>query len=223
MTTLSLQARQDFLEKDAKVGDPLKGIAEFVWNALDADASDVKVELVKNDLGGISAIQIVDDGHGISRERADHDFANLGDSIKRNLARTRTLERAVHGKEGRGRLKFFSIARLAKWHTVYEEDGVRQALDLTIQANNLEHCEVTDPQATGAATGTVVELVSLKEPFDRLDSTDAFREFSTIFAPYILQYPTVQISFNGFTIDPRITINKDVDIPQKPIVWNSMK
>lgn len=218
MTTLSLQARQDFLEKDAKLGDPIKGIAEFVWNALDADATEVKVELIRNDLGGITAIRIVDDGHGISRERADHDFANLGDSIKRKMAKTRTHERAVHGKEGRGRLKFFSIARLAKWHTVYEDNSSRHALELTIQANNLEHCELTDPLATQAATGTVVELNGLKETFDRLGSTDAFREFSTIFAPYILQYPTVRISFNGFAIDPRITIHKDFDIPQKPII-----
>ncbi|MGE4302747.1 MAG: ATP-binding protein [Novosphingobium sp.] len=218
MTTLSLQARQDFLEKDARVSDPLKGIAEFVWNALDADAGTVQVELVKNDLGGITAIRIVDDGHGISRERADHDFANLGDSIKRKMSRTRTHERAVHGKEGRGRLKFFSITRLAKWHTVYEEGEKRFAFDLTIQSNNLEHCEMTDAVETDAPTGTIVELVNPKEPFDRLGSSDAFREFSTIFAPYILQYPTVQISFNGFTIDPRITIHKEVDLPQKPIV-----
>jgi len=114
MTTLSLQARQDFLEKDAKVSDPIKGIAEFVWNALDADATNVKVELGKNDLGGITTVRIADDGHGISRERADHDFANLGDSIKRKMAKTKTHERAVHGKEGRGRLKFFSIARRAR-------------------------------------------------------------------------------------------------------------
>lgn len=218
MTTLSLQARQDFLEKDAKVSDPIKGIAEFVWNSLDADASTVGVEVVKNDLGGITAIRIVDDGHGISRKRADHDFANLGDSIKRKMAKTRIHERAIHGKEGRGRLKFFSIARIAKWSTVYDEDGKRFALELTIQANNLEHCEVSDPVPTEVSTGTVVELSSLKEPFDRLASTDAFREFSTVFAPYILQYPNVRISFNGFAVDPRVTIHKAHDIPQKPVI-----
>ena len=191
MTTLSLQARQDFLEKDARVSDSLKGIAEFVWDALDADAGAVQVELVKNDIGGITAIRIVNDGHGILRERADHDFANLGDSIKRKMSRTRTHERAVHGKEGRGRLKFFSITRLAKWHTVYEDGEKRFAFDLTIQSNNLEHCELTDATETDAPTGTVVELISPKEPFDRLGSSDAFREFSTIIAPYILQYPSV--------------------------------
>jgi hypothetical protein len=33
MTKLSLQAKQDFLEKEASTRDPIKGIAEFVWNA----------------------------------------------------------------------------------------------------------------------------------------------------------------------------------------------
>lgn len=218
MTTLSLQAKQDHLEKQAIVRDPIKGIAEFVWNALDADATEVRVELVKNDLGGITAIRIVDNGHGISRERADQDFQNLGASHKRRVVRTRTYERAIHGKEGRGRLKFFSIARHAQWHSVAEVNGTRQALTLSIQANNLENCELSDSIETSAATGTAVELSSLKETFDHLDSTDAFRQFSTIFAPYILQYPDVHVFYNKFEIDPRITIHKMHDIPQRPVV-----
>ncbi|HYG28705.1 MAG TPA: ATP-binding protein [Allosphingosinicella sp.] len=218
MTALSLQARQDFLEKDAQTRDPMKGIAEFVWNSLDADATQVNVELVRNDLGGIAAVRISDDGHGISKERADHDFGNLGDSIKRKVARTRTHERAIHGKEGRGRLKFFSIARTATWRTVYEEGEGRFVLTLEVQANNLERCEVSEPVPTEAEVGTTVELAPLKEAFDSLGSADAFRQFSTIFAPYILQYPNVRISFNGFEVDPRVTIHRTHDIPQGAVV-----
>lgn len=218
MTTLNLQAKQDFLEKEASIRDPIKGIAELVWNALDADAAEVYVELVKNELGGITSIRVIDDGDGISQERAYQDFQNLGASHKRRAVKTRRHERAVHGKEGRGRLKFFSIARQAKWQTVAEVDGKRQALTLTIQANNLENCELSDPTETEESTGTMVELSPLKETFDSLASTDAFRQFSTVFAPYVLQYPDVRIVYNGFEVDPRITIHKMHDIPQRPII-----
>lgn len=217
MATLSLQAKQDFLEKEASTRDPIKGVAEFVWNALDADATEVRVELIKNDLGGITALRISDNGHGISPERADHDFGNLGDSHKRRAIKTRTHERAVHGKEGRGRLKFFSLARQARWKTVSETDGKRLALTLTIRADNLETCELSDSVVTNDAAGTIVELSPLKETFDELGSTDAFRKFSTIFAPYNLQYPGVHIFYNDFEVDPRVTIHKMHDIPQAAI------
>lgn len=218
MTTLNLQARQDHLERDAQVRDPVKGIAEFIWNSLDADANEVRVELLKNELGGITAIRIVDDGHGITKGRADHDFGNLGDSAKRRIVRTRTHERAVHGKEGRGRLKFFSIAQQAKWSSVYEEDAKRHAVAMTIHANKLERCEVSGPEPTTGPVGTTVDLTWLKEPFDALGGAEAFLQVSTIFAPYILQYPGVRISYNGFEVDPRLTIRHDHDIPQEPVV-----
>lgn len=221
MTILSLQAKQDFLEKDASTRDPIKAIAEFVWNALDADATEVRVTLDKNGLGGITAIKIEDNGHGISPERADHDFGNLGASHKRTESKTQSLERAVHGKEGRGRLKFFSLARRAKWTSVAAVDGRRVALSLTIQANNLEKCDRSDTSETDAPTGTAVELAPLKDTLDVLDGTDAFRQFSTIFAPYILQYPGVRIIYNTFEVDPRITIHRTHDIPQSPIVCPS--
>lgn len=218
MTILSLQAKQDFLEKDASTRDPIKAIAEFVWNALDADATEVRVDLEKNALGGIVSIRISDNGHGISPERADHDFGNLGASHKRTAAKTQILERAVHGKEGRGRLKFFSLAGRARWRSVSEAGGRRLELSLTIQANNLENCDRADAVETDAPTGTVVELAPLKEAFDVLDSADAFRQFSTIFAPYVLQYPDVRIFYNKFEVDPRITIHRAHDIPQAKVV-----
>jgi DNA topoisomerase VI subunit B len=218
MTILRLQAKQDALEKEASTRDPIKGIAEYVWNALDADATLITVKLEKNDLGGIVAIRVSDNGHGISQERADQDFSNLGGSLKRTTFKTRSLERAIHGKEGRGRLKFFSLARQARWLSISEIEGKRSALTLTIQANNLENCDRSDPVETSDDVGTIVELSSLKEPFDSLDTPEAFRQFSTIFAPYVLQYPDVHISFNEFEVDPRITIHRTHDIPQSPVV-----
>ena len=218
MTILSLQASQDFLEKDASSRYPVKAIAEFVWNALDADATEVRVELRKNALGGIIAITISDNGHGITEARADHDFSRLGASHKRSAAKTQSLERAIHGKEGRGRLKFYSLARQARWNTVSENAGKRLALVLTIQASNLENCDKAEAIETSAETGTVVELAPLKETLDSLDGPDAFREFSTIFSPYVMQYPDAKIYFNDFEVDPRITIHRTQDIPQSPIV-----
>ncbi|MGH7155403.1 MAG: ATP-binding protein, partial [Acetobacteraceae bacterium] len=73
MTTFSLFAKQDYLEKVAKTADPIKAVSEFVWNSLDADATIVSVEFGTNGLGGIEEIIIRDNGSGITHTRARHD------------------------------------------------------------------------------------------------------------------------------------------------------
>ncbi|PJI55923.1 hypothetical protein CTI14_00810 [Methylobacterium radiotolerans] len=112
MAILELKAQHDALQKIATTRDPLKALAEFVWNALDADATEVSVEFSRNALSGVTGILIRDNGTGITRERALADYENLGASWKRRSQRTRS-NRVLHGKEGQGRLRFFSVAQRA--------------------------------------------------------------------------------------------------------------
>lgn len=220
MTTLNLHAKQDFLERDAAIRDPIRALAEFVWNALDADATKVEVILERNDLGGLSAIRIVDNGNGISAKSATHDFGNLGDSWKRGTHRTALLGRAIHGKEGRGRLRFFSLAQRARWFTTTKtnlapvEGPEFSSRTIEIHSKSLERCEVveaSEPAAT--ATGTSVILTVLKDTFDELSTPHAYRQLSTLFAPYVLQYPDAEIWYNGIKVDPAITIHRWQDLP----------
>lgn len=217
MTTLNLLAKQDFLEREAGSRDPIKAISELVWNGLDADATEIRVIFERNALGGIAAIKVVDNGHGIAPDRAEHDFSNLGDSWKRQAHRT-SSGRAIHGKEGRGRLRFFSLAQRAQWHTTYAGEEGLASQRLEIHSKSLERCEVGQlPGAAADATGTTVELTSLKDTFDWLITPDAFRQFSTIFAPYILQYPNAKIWWNGFDVDPDVTIDRWKDLPHRVV------
>lgn len=218
MTTLNLQAKQDFLERDAATRDPIRAIGEFVWNALDADATKVQVTLERNDLGGLSAIRIIDNGSGIAASSAQRDFGNLGDSWKRGTHRT-GLGRAIHGKEGRGRLRFYSLAQRARWITTTPCEEGLSSRTLEIHAKSLERCEVTEAAAPlSQEAGTTVILDMLKSTFDALSTSDAYRQFSTLFAPYVLLYPNAEIYFNTFKVDPDITIYRWQDLP--PMVVN---
>jgi hypothetical protein len=213
MTTLNLQAKQDFLERDAATRDPVRALAELVWNALDADATRIEVILERNDLGGLTAIRVTDNGSGISAASAEHDFGNLGDSWKRDAHRT-GRGRAIHGKEGRGRLRFYSLAQRARWFTTTNSDDGLSSRTLEIHAKSLERCEVVEADApAGEAPGTTVLLTMLKDTFDALSSPDAYRQFSTLFAPYVLQYPNAEIWFNTFKVDPDVTIHRWHDLP----------
>lgn len=216
MTTLSLHAKQDFLEREASGRDPIKAISELVWNGLDADATNIRVVFEQNALGGVTAIKVIDDGEGITPERAETDFANLGASWKRSKHKTAS-GRAIHGKEGRGRLRFFSLAQRAQWHTTSLVDGALVSQHLEIHSKSLDRCIVEAVNVARDATGTTVELTSLKEKFDWLLTPDAFRQFSTVFAPYLLHYPSTKIWWNGFDVDPKITIDRWEDLPHRSI------
>jgi Histidine kinase-, DNA gyrase B-, and HSP90-like ATPase len=204
----------------ASTRDYVKAVSEFVWNALDADAKRTSVELERNALGGLESIIIRDNGSGISKERAEHDFESLGESWKLTRARTPILSRAIHGKEGQGRLRFFSLARRAHWDTVYEQNGKLIKLSIDIDADRLDTSNVSDPTPAdaNAETGTIVQLGPLKETFDWLTGDEARSEFDSIFAPYILQYPDAEIVYDGKAVDPKRTIERSHEFPKQAII-----
>lgn len=219
MTILNLAAKQDHLEKVARTSDPIKAISEFVWNALDADATEVAVTFVRNPLGGMQEIRISDNGTGISRNRGEKDFANLGESWKREKRKTVKLQRALHGKEGRGRLRFYSLSEHAVWNSTFHQSGKLFDLTIKIAAGALEKSDLSEAQPSEKTeTGTVVELIRLKNTFDWLGSKEARLQFTTLFAPYILQYPNLNLSYDGHRIDPGETIAHEHEFPKLTVV-----
>jgi uncharacterized small protein (DUF1192 family) len=220
MLVLTLKAKHDHLLKVATTRDPIKAISEFVWNALDADATEISVNLLRNALGGLVAIAISDNGIGIARTRAEHDFESLGESWKLKAHRTPNLNRAIHGKEGKGRLRFYSLAQRARWKTVYAEQERRYRLTIEINADSLATSSVSEPEPAPDDTplGTGVELSPLKHTFDWLTSEEARAEFNATFAPYVLQYPGTVIFYDGHPVEPQKTIDRSHQFVTQPII-----
>ena len=220
MTVLTLKAKNDYLQKVAGTRDFVKAISEFVWNALDADATEVSVDLVRNALGGLNSIIVRDNGTGITSERAAHDFESLGELWKLKTTHTPVLSRAIHGKEGQGRLRFFSLARFARWDSVYAEGGNRFRLKIEIDADYLQISNVSEPVPVEVTepTGTIVELAPLKDTFDWLTSDAARSDFDATFAPYILQYPQTTIIYDGQRVNPERIVDRSYEFPSQPII-----
>ncbi len=125
---------------------PLTAITELIWNALDADATNVRVALVENELQGIVEIRVEDDGHGMTHERAVERFQSLGGSWKR-LAGSSPGGRVLHGREGRGRFRAAGLGSRVLWHTVAADpaDASRNlAFDVEMRVSDLSHVEITD-------------------------------------------------------------------------------
>ncbi|MFE9500515.1 ATP-binding protein [Streptomyces collinus] len=65
----------------------ITAVAELVWNALDANATEVDVELRRSSMQAITDVVVSDNGHGMSPERARTAFQAYGTTWKT----TRTL------------------------------------------------------------------------------------------------------------------------------------
>ena len=111
---------------------PESAIAEIAWNAFDADATEVDVLVEKNALDGIDAISITDNGTGIIPGSDSHDFEHLGGSWKAKKQKTRTKGRILHGKNGQGRFRVFSLGRKVVWDTTYQAEGAKETFSYTI-------------------------------------------------------------------------------------------
>ncbi|MEO0852446.1 MAG: ATP-binding protein [Cyanobacteria bacterium J06648_11] len=200
-----VEVQGDHLEKLASAR-PIQALAELVWNALDADATDVRIEVQSTDLG-MQSIAVRDNGHGIPHEDVAKLFGKLGGSWKASGSRSKTKSRMLHGKEGRGRLKALALGRVADWRVVHGDRDKRVRYTISLIRENLIDVRVTEPVAVeNTTTGVEVRITELHRDFRSLESDTAVQELSEIFALYLSDYPDVSISLNSERLDPNKAI-----------------
>lgn len=232
VTKISVDVKEDHL-RGLVHAEPLAGLSELVWNALDAEAKTVTVKLLQNSLGSLDEIIVEDDGHGMTYGDALAAFGSLGGSWKLNTTRSRSGTRHLHGQDGKGRWRAFSLGDRVEWESVAEAPGgERERIRLSGGADNLHEYELSDPVATGDETGTTVKItVGAKTP-DKLLADQAADDLSARFALYLEQYPVVKIVFRGLRLDPSgsqtYRADYDLSVPAEPpdatltvIEWNS--
>lgn len=192
----------DHLQKLASVKKPIIAIEELVWNALDADATEVSVEVKSNKLGGVELIQIIDNGTGFSIERCKETFGLVGDSPKKRAHRS-PGGRVLHGREGQGRLKAFGIAAHVRWTSTYREENQLQTIQVEIDDKSLKKCEVRKLDTSPRSTGVQVELTGLVADLASLSAVDfPIQELGRRLALYLRQYPVISLQYNKRLIDP---------------------
>jgi hypothetical protein len=203
MATMRLRVELDktFLERLRT--SPRKAISELMWNALDADAEMIKVDLGVNEVGGVTTITVTDDGHGMTADEARQGFGRLGGSWKAAASETRSKRRALHGREGRGRFLAAKIAGRARWMSVARStDGEHRKTVVEIYRRTLDDVEIRDEGTTDEPTGTVVMLSDFDAPPTGLGGSAVADRLTGEFALYLTKYP-VKLTYDGFAIDPK--------------------
>lgn len=202
---IHVDAKPDHLASLAR-GKPVSALAELIWNALDADADRVRIGVTDNDLGNPVAIEVVDNGLGITLDEAERAFGSLGGSWKRDHRVTVHSNKKMHGRNGKGRFKGFALGHDVEWDSVYL-DGNDASLQLVIKgrSDRLQDFEIGKVRSAPVARsrGTRVRIDNMPEPFGVLSSDgSAARQLAETFALYLRNYPATQIIYRGERIDP---------------------
>src|SRR6266568_3369598 len=176
MAELVLQASDDLIARLAHESDPIKAVIELIWNAIDAEAWEVAVKIERGpELGGIIALHVEDDGHGISVDEVESAFGRIGDSWKRHSERSKNDIRAMNGTMGEGRLRAFALGGLLK--TQFEEietNGCTEGLKKRVKwppiigEKDLPGLEGRNRTLDGSADGTDLVIVFV---FTRVEFT----------------------------------------------------
>lgn len=179
---------------------PLAAISELIWNAYDADATEVRVELEKGQLTELGSILVIDNGTGIPHDTIEDSFKKLGGSWKRAGAKT-TGGRAVHGEKGQGRFKAFSLGGSVAWTSNH---GGR-CFTIFGQKSNLKNFEVSEPVAT-SSQGCTVTIRDVIKDFEIWAANGFADRVRDVFALQLYDDPSFSIIYDGVAVDAREAI-----------------
>lgn len=207
----------DYLQQLSRC-HPHVGIAELVWNAMDAEPTRVDVWLRDSPLGGIEKIVVVDDGEGIDVTRVDEAFGHLGQSWKK-FTKTTTSGRPLHGQHGRGRFRACTLGRICTWDTVNRAvDGKAHAFTVTINTDRIKDVEILDIKPATQKTGTTVTVSELTQPKSRSFADEAVVDHLTEhFGHFLLSYPAISIRVNGTALNPEALIAHQEELPPQSV------
>lgn len=213
---LHLEADDDHVQRLAHEGELVRAVVELIWNALDAEADNVAVALVRDEMDAIVRTTVTDDGHGISIDELPSTFGRIGGSWKRLVSKTKNDKRGLHGERGEGRLRGFALGSRVEWSSVCA-DTAGQLRRVEVRGSTQHrHVFLWDVEAalSGAATGTVVTAYNeTQKSLGKLESENAVPVLRSHFAPALMNEEGLTITYDGATLDPRDEIESESEMP----------
>lgn len=213
-----VQVERDHLKKLA-TAKPIQALSELIWNALDADATRVDVEIESDDIA-MKSVTVKDNGHGIAHGEVEALFGQLGGSWKRGGRTSKGKGRILHGKEGKGRLQALALGRSAVWTVRYRDGKKLLGYRISLLKDDLVDVRVTNPEEVEAALGPGVEVKvsELDRTYRSLEPTKSVQSLSEVFALYLTDYSDVSVFVETEKLDPSKAIVERTSFELEPIV-----
>jgi len=202
-------AAPDHLDRFIKT--PRIGLLELIWNALDADADDVHVDLNVSGMGGVLSVVVSDNGTGIPAESAEIYFSTLGGSWKKMQATTEK-GRALHGRLGGGRFAAYGIGDEVVWtSTARSADGQMKETVIKGSRALAQEFDIESKDSTSTKTGTTVEIGGLSRAAAKyVDLERVADDLTSALAIYIMQYHP-HVFWRAKELDPQALVSDRSD------------
>lgn len=201
MQPIDIKAHSEHIEKISKE-TPIKALAELIWNGFDSNAKKVHVKINNNNLDAIESIEVIDDGDGITFEKLDDLFGDLGGSWKKEAKKSGFDY--LHGENGQGRLKSFSLGGLVEWDTNYIDGKESYNYKIKSDINDLLRAYKTGKiKNKTRKKGTVVTVNNITKEANILNS-DIKIKLAEIFCMYLSKYKDKKLFFNGEIVTPNL-------------------
>ena len=227
---LTLSVNNQSVESSGITKDYKEALCEYVWNSFEANATNVSINCIPNELDGIKEISITDDGDGISYENLHNTFGAFLNSQKNS----KSLQIKTKANKGKGRFSCFSFASFAEWFTVTSSTTGNVAYTIKLDNTDKEHSDVSDPVNTHQPTGTRLDISGIQGiqaedvSFDQLEST-MLKNFAWYL--YLNKDKNITLTINGINlnfkkyINAEASVEKQVQIAKIPfkialVVWN---
>lgn len=201
--SVQLTIQNDLISKLGKTS-LVDALIELIWNSLDADALNVKVVFEDNGLDSLTSIKVIDDGIGIPFTEAKNIFKNLGGSKKKNKLKSEIHNRFLHGKEGKGRLKAFSLGATVNWTITYKDEDSQKLFTYKVgmHLNNPSDVKISEPIETqNRSTGVILEAFDVPKQVKSLTEASKAKILET-FSSYLYDYKNINLEVDGEKIDP---------------------
>lgn len=230
---LKLEPGSDHVARLARRNDPLRAVIELIWNSVDAEADNVRVEFVRSESGAIDEVRVIDDGHGISPDELKSTFGIIGGSWKRAGSKTKNGKRLLHGQEGQGRLRAFALGDRVEWVSLAMDSAdVLHRVTVTGSTDDYRQFPTSfTPTSEPMPTSTTFRADNRGQlALGALDSDQALPQLLGHFAPLLLNDKNLSIVYDGSRLDPRHHIADDQSYPLEGvpgtasvriIVWKS--
>lgn len=206
---------------------PIDALIELIYNSLDASATLVLLTIERNELNGVEKIVVRDNGDGIDSENIHLTFGECGYSGKR-LGAQNSLGKLLHGKNGRGRFKAYSLGNKLEWLSFTEKGKIK----IQGNFNNSKSFNIFSGEEILEDISRGTQFTSLldgRKPLNLPEDKQICEELETILSG-TLEDNRVSVIVNGKKLDAQQRIksanvvNLDEpysDVQVKTIVWKT--
>ncbi|ARJ65036.1 hypothetical protein WV31_04850 [Magnetospirillum sp. ME-1] len=207
MQQIEVKVENDHIQR-ITTARPLLAISELIWNAYDADATEVRVQLEEGQLTQLGTIRVIDNGTGIPLVTVEALFQKLGGSWKK-LATKTSRGRPIHGEKGQGRFKAFALGETVAWTS----SNGGQKFTIFGRKTDLKRFQLSEPIIATSSQGCMVEIRDVVNDFEIWASNGFADRVRDVFALQLYDDPNFRIVYDGVEVDAREAIEAVTPYP----------